>query len=255
MRKILLACDLDNTLIHSYKHRREGDICVELLRGAEQGFMSRRVCEYLSDLPDTVELLPLTTRSVDQFERIKLPEGCFTHAITTNGGVLIENGIQNEQWREKNLALAAELMPLMRSLLVRLEGDPRLNVARIVDNMYLYISCADTSYVKDFMEAYGDTEGLDVMPSGRKIYFLPPKINKGSALSGYLKNKEYLLTAAAGDSTIDLPMLERADHAIIPEGLEKLLKNPNRSVYRGDGDLAEFVIDTLSELLYKNITH
>ena len=78
MRKILLASDLDNTLIHSYKHRRDNDICIELLKGEEQGFMSRRVYDCLSALPDNIELVPLTTRSVEQFERIKLPASSLT---------------------------------------------------------------------------------------------------------------------------------------------------------------------------------
>ncbi|MBQ8967908.1 HAD hydrolase family protein [Ruminococcus sp.] len=251
MSKILLACDLDNTLIHSYKHKRQGDICVEILRGNEQGFMSSRVYDKLSHLPESIELVPLTTRSVEQFERIKLPAGSHTRAITTNGGILIENGVQNEKWREKHLRCAAELMPLLKKLHAELEGDPLLNVVRIVDDMYLYISCSDPSYVGKFMDRYESIPELDVMASGRKIYFLPPKINKGSALHQLAEKEEFPFTAAAGDSTIDLPMLEQADHAIIPESLDKLLKNPSRSVYRGDGDLAEFVVDTLAGLLDK----
>ena len=251
MNKILLASDLDNTLIHSYKHKREGDICVELLRGAEQGFMSKRVYDKLSHLPDSIELVPLTTRSVEQFERIKLPEGCYERAITTNGAILIENGVQNEKWRAANLRYSAELMPLMKKLHAELEGDPLLNVVRIVDEMYLYISCAQPEYVGDFMDRYGSMTELDVMASGRKIYFLPPKINKGSALDRLTEHEGFAYIAAAGDSTIDLPMLETADHAIIPKELDGLLKNPSRSVYRGDGDFAEFVIDTLAGLLDK----
>lgn len=38
MKEILLACDLDNTLIYSYKHRVPGDSCVEWLDGQEQSF-------------------------------------------------------------------------------------------------------------------------------------------------------------------------------------------------------------------------
>ena len=249
MSRILLACDLDNTLIHSYKHKREGDICVELLHGREQGFMSKRVYDKLADLPEGVELVPLTTRSVEQFERIELPGGCYRRAITTNGALLFEDGIANSSWKEKNLCYASELMPLMKYLYSELSGDPLLNVVRIVDEMYLYISCADAEDVDGFLERYNNVEELDVMASGRKIYFLPPKINKGKALKRLTENEELSLVAAAGDSTIDLPMLEIADHAIIPEALEPLLKNPNRSVFRGESDFAEFVIKDMADLL------
>ncbi len=245
MRKILIASDLDNTLIHSYKHKREGDICVELLNGAEQGFMSAKVCSQLSSLPENVELVPLTTRSVAQFERIQLPEGCYTRAITTNGAILIENGIQNEEWRNREKRYADELMPLMEKLRAELDGNEKLNVVRIVDEMYLYISCSKPEYVGEFMDRYGKLTELDVMPSGRKIYFLPPDITKGRALKRLAQGESGAFIIAAGDSTIDLPMLEEADHAIIPEVLDPLLKNPNRSVFKGDGDFAEFVVDTL----------
>ncbi|MBP3797754.1 MAG: HAD hydrolase family protein [Ruminococcus sp.] len=249
MSKILLASDLDNTLIHSYKHKRDGDMCVELLNGEQQGFMSKKVYDKLSALPDNVELVPLTTRSVEQFERIKLPDGCYRRAITTNGALLFENGVQDTSWREKNLRYAAELMPLMKKLRAELSDDPQLNVVRIVDEMYLYISCADSSLVDSYMKRFEHITELDVMASGRKIYFLPPKINKGKALQRLTEHEEHSLIAAAGDSTIDLPMLEIADHAIIPRELDGLLKNPNRSVYRGDGDFSEFVIEVLGELL------
>ena len=249
MKKMIFASDLDNTLIHSYKHRRDNDICIELLKGEEQGFMSRRVYDCLSALPDNIELVPLTTRSVEQFERIKLPAGCFRRAITTNGALLFADGVRDEDWRSEQLRFADELMPLMKSLYFELEGDPKLNVVRIVDDMYLYISCSDSSYMGEFMDRYSSVSELDVMASGRKIYFLPPSINKGSALQRLAEREEHhIFTVTAGDSTIDLPMLEYADHAIIPGGLEKLLKNPNRSVYCGDGDFAEFVIDTVLAL-------
>lgn len=249
MSRILLASDLDNTLIHSYKHKRESDICVEMLNDREQGYMSKYVYDKLLALPDGVELVPLTTRSVEQFERIALPEGCFRRAITTNGALLFEDGIINDDWHKKNLGYVAYLMPLMKQLLSEMSGDPQLNVVRIVDEMYLYISCSDVSYVDSYLERFNDITELDIMASGRKIYFLPPKINKGKALKRLTEHDDISLVAAAGDSTIDLPMLEIADHAIIPEALDGLLKNPNRSVFRGDGDFAEFVIDDLTNLL------
>ena len=39
MKEILLACDVDNTLIHSWKHRKEGDLCIEYIvyRGKRAG--------------------------------------------------------------------------------------------------------------------------------------------------------------------------------------------------------------------------
>ena len=49
------------------------------------------------------------------------------------------------------------------------------------------------------------------------------------------------------DLFAEYPTLESFAEAD-PGELEKLLKNPNRSVYSGDGDFAEFVIDTVLAL-------
>ena len=70
MKEILLACDLDNTLIYSYKHRVPGDSCVEWLDGQEQSFMTERTQALLRQLPANVRLVPVTTRSKEQYQRI-----------------------------------------------------------------------------------------------------------------------------------------------------------------------------------------
>ena len=247
MKKIIFASDLDNTLIHSYKHMRKGDVCVEMLNGREQGYMSSRVYEQLGRLPQNVELIPLTTRCVSQFERIKLPEGCFRRALTTNGALLFVDGVCDEDWSSPNRKYAESFMKTFEQLKSDLENDDKLNVVRIVDDMYFYISCSDPMYVDEYMMKYGGTQDIDVMASGRKIYFLPPKINKGYALKRLAEKESDSFVIAAGDSTIDLPMLETADCAVIPKELDSLLKNPNRKVYSGDGDFAEFVADTVFE--------
>ena len=66
MNNILFACDLDNTLIHSWKHRKDGDICVEWIDGKEQGYMSEKVCVLLRHVIGKVDFVPVTTRSVAQ---------------------------------------------------------------------------------------------------------------------------------------------------------------------------------------------
>ena len=38
MNKLIFASDIDNTIMFSYKHRMECDICMEILDGKEQGF-------------------------------------------------------------------------------------------------------------------------------------------------------------------------------------------------------------------------
>ena len=74
MGTILFASDLDNTLLFSHRHRQPGDRCVELLNGAEQGFFTQRTLDLLPQVVQRVQLLPVTTRSIEQYRRIRWPE-------------------------------------------------------------------------------------------------------------------------------------------------------------------------------------
>ena len=47
MKDIVFASDLDNTLLYSRSHKREGDICVEHIEGRAHGFMTPLTVERL----------------------------------------------------------------------------------------------------------------------------------------------------------------------------------------------------------------
>lgn len=253
MKRILFASDIDNTLIHSFRHMQEGEVCIELLRGKDQGFMSRRVYELLPKLCEKVEFVPITTRSVEQFERIAFPEGCFYRAVTTNGAILLENGTSNGQWREAKKVYADKVMPHLQALKRELDGCEGLNVCRIVDDMYLYISVEERSRAGEFYERYADDEAVDVELSGRKIYFLPHEINKGSALRKLKKDGKYDLVIAAGDSTIDISMLDEADIALTTRELADSVNAPQVLCPEvlGTADIAEFVLDCVLRIAEK----
>lgn len=73
MGTILFASDLDNTLLFSHRHRQPEDRCVERLNGAEQGFFTRETPDLLPQVVQRVHLLPITTRSIEQYQRIQWP--------------------------------------------------------------------------------------------------------------------------------------------------------------------------------------
>ena len=50
MKKILFACDMDNTLIHSSRLYKENDVNVEIYDGREISFMSPKAIELLNKL-------------------------------------------------------------------------------------------------------------------------------------------------------------------------------------------------------------
>ena len=51
------------------------DRCVERLNGAEQGFFTRETPDLLPQVVQRVHLLPITTRSIEQYQRIQWPDG------------------------------------------------------------------------------------------------------------------------------------------------------------------------------------
>jgi hypothetical protein len=64
---ILLACDLDNTLIHGHSRAVEGDICVEYIIGKENSFMSQQSFSLYIKLDSNICFVPVTARSIEQF--------------------------------------------------------------------------------------------------------------------------------------------------------------------------------------------
>ncbi|MBE8948972.1 MAG: HAD hydrolase family protein, partial [Quinella sp. 3Q1] len=128
--KILFACDLDNTLIYSYKHRRAEDICVEIYDGREQSFMSPRSLELLKKIAEKILFVPITTRSIEQYRRIFWAADFKpTVAVVANGAYILDGNNQK-------FFLHGEILPYVDELEVlreKFSTDERFNICRIVD--------------------------------------------------------------------------------------------------------------------------
>lgn len=237
MKKILLACDLDNTLIHSHRHKADGDICIEILDGKQQSFITPHTRELLKKLPDNIKLLPVTTRSVEQYMRIqweKSPE----YALVTNGTILLKDNIP---FKTENIS---EYISEIKSLKEKINPDDFLKV-KFVDDMYLFAYCDENSDVKKLAEKYSSMTSLNTQYSGRKIYFFPPPADKGKAVRK-LFNSDFIVSA--GDSSIDFPMLEIADIAIVPREISGKIKNPNIKICPENMIFSDFILETVLSL-------
>ena len=252
MKKILFACDLDNTLIHSFKSKKPEDVCVEILRDKEQGFMSKEAIRLLSKVVKEVELVPVTSRSIEQYLRIQWPDGCKPrYAITTNGAILLENERVVKEWQEQSANLVAPYMDHFKSLLQTLIDEDLYIRCRIVDDMYLFAYCKDGVDIYECKKRYGKMTDLDICPSGKKLYFFPPMFNKGEALKRFEKYGSFDFSISAGDSSIDLPMLAVANQAYVPnaELLDALMtvSNKKAEMCRGNELFAEFILSSVLE--------
>lgn len=214
-----LASDLDNTLIHSHRHRQEGDLCVEWLDGKEQSFMTKASARLLSELHRHVTLLAVTTRSLEQYRRIRWPEGCTPdYAVTTNGAILLCAGKEDSSWsREMQEACSPFQKELDEKCLYFQEQSESFR-CRIVDNAYLFLYSIEAEVSESFIKGLNKETSLNVEGNGRKIYFLPPQLDKGKALKKIRQRFSPNRVLAAGDSRMDLPMLQEADAAFVPHG-------------------------------------
>ena len=245
MKKTILACDLDNTLIYSYKHRTPDDVCVELLEGQEQSFITAKTLVQLRQLSENIQLVPVTTRSQAQYLRLVWPLGIPELAVTTNGGLLLCAGEPDVVWRAKSLKLAAEFRPALHKLTEQLDVA-QLFHHHMVDEIYLYVVCDDVAAADKCMADFAEftlKSGLQVCRGGHKVYFLPPNINKGVAVQRLRSMFPNSRLVAAGDSELDWPMLEEADIALLPNAeLAAQLQNPHKYVCPRSEHFAEFVL-------------
>ncbi|MBD3878486.1 MAG: HAD hydrolase family protein [Quinella sp. 1Q5] len=203
--KILFACDLDNTLIHSHKYRREDDICIEIYEGREQSFISRRALDLLKRISEKILFIPVTTRSITQYRRIFWTEDFLPrYSVVANGAYLLDGDKQENFLSEVATPYETEINRQLAS------ADKNIfTIARIVDESFLFLRCRDDIDP----EGISFDTNLTVQHTGKKIYLFPPLLNKGEALRLLIKRFSPDKVIAAGDSAIDLPMLEVADVA------------------------------------------
>ena len=244
MKKILFACDMDNTLIHSARLYKENDINVEIYDGRKISFMSPKAIELLNKLLDSdkVDFLPVTTRSIAQFSRIQLPSAVNT-ALVCNGTILLKNGIPDEKWQKTAVDETEKYLLEMEQLCKKYEESGMFRTVKIVDGMFLFAARENRDGIDELAEKLVTETNLNLEVSGRKMYWFPPIANKGISLKRYCETSGYERVIAAGDSSIDYPMLDFADTALVPdmETAEKI-KAVDVQIC-GEDNFAEFILE------------
>ena len=239
--RALFASDLDNTLIHSYKYKKEGDICVEWIKDKEQSFMSKKAIENIREIANHVLFVPVTSRSFDQCKRIRWekiirPE----FVITTNGALAFEHGKRIKEWEEKSEKIRDKYIEEMESIWLQSHYDMDFKSFRYVDSLFLYGVCHD--YVNAQEKVLSIHTSLRVDVNHQKIYFMPHEFNKGMALERLRNRFRSDSIIAAGDSMMDVPMLENADISFYKD-VELVKKNDlNQHIFTDETDLTEKVL-------------
>ena len=246
---ILFASDLDNTLLFSHRHRQPEDRCVERLNGAEQGFFTRETPDLLPQVVQRVHLLPITTRSIEQYQRIQWPDGTAPRiALTANGAVLLRDGQVDRAWYAASQALVRDHREALAAVLDHLTRQGGATSVRCVEGVYVYAAYPDIPAAERVARDWCGGSALQAVVSGRKVYFFPPGIDKGTALRRAVERFGPERVIVAGDSVIDVPMLRQADLALIPDAelLPRLPRERTRVCGR-DCRFPDFVL--------KNVLH
>ena len=216
----LFCTDLDQTLIYSYKYEiGNRKRCVEIYQGREVSFLTDKTCQLLSELKDRVCIVPVTTRTVEQYERIDLGIGQLRYALTCNGGVLLVDGKREQAWYETSLEMVKDSQEELRRAVRYLEQEKdRTFEIRLIEDLFLFTKCRCSELVARQIRERLRLQVTGVFTNGEKLYVVPKALNKGTALQRLRAYTGAEKVFAAGDSVFDFPMLEQADLAAAPAG-------------------------------------
>lgn len=249
---VVFNVDMDNTLIYSYKHDiGEEKRCAEVYQGREISFMTHKTAKLLRELGRKVLIVPTTTRTREQYERIDLGLDELPYALVCNGGVLIKNGVEDEEWYAGSKELVADCRGELAKGIELLEADPdRCFEVRFIRELFLFSKSNQPEETIKRLQQKLDTSIVDVFSNGIKVYVVPKKLSKGTALKRFLQWIKAEKTIAAGDSEFDIPMLQCADVALAPKQLE-VGEKPSGELIQIEEDVlfSEGLLEYLTERL------
>lgn len=221
---VIFHTDLDNTLIYSYKHDiGEGKRCVELYQGREISFITQETYRLLKEVQRDAVIVPTTTRTIEQYNRIDLGAGAFRYALTCNGGVLLVDGKEDKDWYHKSLELISDSEQELCKAMAILEQDKRRSFdLRLIKKLFVFTKCEEPESVVGELKGVLDVGVVDVFHNGVKVYVVPKILSKGNAIDRFRSYIGANSAIAAGDSEFDISMLEAADYGIAtPELVQK----------------------------------
>jgi phosphoserine phosphatase len=223
---VLVATDLDRTLIYSrgaleaHGDTKRALVVVERHEHKDASWMTAGAAASFAELHRSALVVPATTRTPEQWHRIRLPGRAPKYAITTNGGILLVDGHIDHSWDATvaaELALAAPLAEIWEhaSRVCRPEWTVKLRNAR---GLFCYAVLHRKRLPPGFLaEAAGWAEqrGWQLSLQGRKLYWVPRSLTKSAAVAEVVRRTGADTVVAAGDSLLDADLLLAADRGIV----------------------------------------
>ena len=170
-------------------------------------------------LQGAANIIPVTTRSVEQYRRIDFAGIGFSprYALCDNGGTLIANGELDAEWSRWSSEIFKSCEEELERFRELLDNDPKRSFeVRLVDGLFLFTKSSEPS---ETLEYLGKSERCECFATGEKVYVIPKELSKGAAVRRLAKRLGLREFAAAGDSLMDVPMLSEANVALFPEDI------------------------------------
>ena len=211
----LVAVDLDQTVVFSRRAAGAAgpSVVVEHLDGEPLSSMTVGAVAAYRELAAVATLVPVTTRTVAQYARIALPVPP-AYAVCANGGVLLRDGVRDEEWAAWVLARCEMSAPLGEVLRLLDPALPWVRLVRTAEDLFAYLVAHDRAGIPagwlEELAAALLPLGWTASLQGRKVYAVPDGLSKAAAA---LRLREQLggpVLLAAGDSVLDRPLLELA---------------------------------------------
>ncbi|RKN45984.1 HAD family hydrolase [Streptomyces hoynatensis] len=230
--RTLVASDLDRTLVYSAAAleldvpdaRAPRLLCVEVYQGRPLSYLTEAAAALLAELaahPGAL-FVPTTTRTREQYRRVRLPGPPPRYAICANGGHLLVDGETDHDWHAAvRRALAADCAPLeeVRAHLRRGADPAWLLKEREAESLFAYLvvdrSLLPETWMKE-LAAWAAPRGWTVSLQGRKLYAVPRPLTKSAAVAELVRRTGAGQVLAAGDSLLDADLLLAADRAWRP---------------------------------------
>ncbi|GAA1901772.1 hypothetical protein GCM10009716_09500 [Streptomyces sodiiphilus] len=227
---VLAACDLDRTLIYSAAALALGVpdadaprlLCVEVYDAKPLSYLTETAAALLTELAGRAVFVPATTRTREQYRRVRLPGPPPRYAVCANGGHLLVDGESDPGWHAAvRRALAADCAPLaeVRERMRSTADAGWLLKERTAEDLFAYLVVDRARFPAAWageLADWAEPRGWTVSLQGRKLYAVPRPLTKSSAVAEIARRTGAAEILAAGDSLLDTDLLLAADHAWRP---------------------------------------
>ncbi|WP_432493303.1 HAD family hydrolase [Kineococcus gypseus] len=230
----LAASDLDQTLIFS-ERSAAADVAalvpVERYAGRTISWVTPQAWRLLGELVASGAFVPVTTRTREQYERVRWPQRPPRVAVCANGGVLLVDGEPDAAWAAAVRRALSGCAPLARvhAELSRVVDAARAAVpgsaepaVRDVPGLFSYAVLREGQrpalegeplrQLTDRLDGWGYVVSLQ----GRKLYAVPRPLTKSAAVAEVVRRGGFDGFVSAGDSLLDADLLAAARAAVRP---------------------------------------